>query len=185
MLVKLRHNVRGMTVVEVVVTITFFCTAFLLMAPRANMLLRPNHALQECMLLRETLENLIQRSAYTGLPYVFVIDMDGNSAWGIQTENVPRVMGGRPLNDVTSIENVYENIIRFGPDFKFLDVDYADTVKFENGLAPIRFVNGTNEHVLLHMQCGNEIFTLWMQPFIAQIHVFEGYLDFDEVYYQY
>lgn len=184
MLLSLRRNNNGMTVVEVVVTITFFCAALLLMAPRVSQLLRPNHAKQECLALKETLENLVQRSAYTGLPYIFIIDMDSNTAWGIQTDNALRFAGGRSLNDVTSIENVYDTMLRFGPEFKFLDVDYADTVKFENGLVPIRFVNGTNEHVLLHMVCGGQIFTMWLQPFIAQVHIYEGYLDFDEVYYR-
>lgn len=180
----IKYNRRGMTVVEVVVLITFVSAILLLFAPRVSQVLRPNQPVQESMLLKETLENLIQKSASTGLPYIFVIDMDNNTAWGLQTSNAPQFINSRPLSNSLSIENMYDSILHFGPDFKFLDVEYADTVKFENGLAPIRFVNGINEHVLLHMLCGDQVYTLWMQPFIAQIYVFEDYLTFENVYYQ-
>lgn len=177
-------NSHGMTVVEVIVLITLFSTMLLLFTPRVFSLLRPSQPVQECMALKDTLEKLIQKSASTGLPYIFVIDMDNNTAWGVQTTNVPQFSNARPLSNPTSIENMYDSILHFGPGFDFLDVEYADTVKFENGLAPIRFVNGTNEHALLHMLCGNQVFTLWIQPFIAQIHVFEDYLTFENIYYQ-
>lgn len=179
-----KPDTRGMTVVEVVVLVTLFSTLLLLFAPRVSSWLRPSQPVQECMALKDTLEKLIQKSASTGLPYIFVIDMDNNTAWGVQTANVPQFSNARPLNSSTAIENMYDSILHFGPDFKFLDVEYADTVKFENGLAPVRFVNGTNEHVLMHVLCGDQVFTLWMQPFIAQIYVFEDYLTFENVYYQ-
>lgn len=180
----LRHNSRGITVVEVVVIAALLGMTFLLMAPRLSLILRPNYALQECMLLKETLENLLQRSGQTGLSYIFIIDMDNNAAWAVQAENAPLLKSRFPQNNALAIENINETSLRFGPAFKFLDVEYADTVKFENGLAPIRFVNGTNEHVLLHILCDDETVTMWVQPFIAQVHVFEGYLNFDDIYYQ-
>lgn len=179
-----KHNAKGMTVVEVVVLITLFGTVLLLFAPRVSMLIRPAAPVEECLALKDTLESLIQRSAATGLSYVFVIDMDNNSAWGMQTENLPRFTGARPLSGSTAIENMYDSILHFGPHFKFLDVEYANTVKFENGLAPVRFVNGTNEHVILHILCGDEVFTMWVQPFLAQVYVFEDYLGFEDVYYR-
>lgn len=170
--------------VEVVVLVTLFGTLLFLFAPLVSSLLRPSRPVQECMALKDTLEKLIQKSASTGLPYIFVIDMDNNTAWGVQTANVPQFSNTRSLNNSTAIENMHDSILHFGPDFKFLDVEYADTVKFENGMAPVRFVNGTNEHVLLHVLCGDQVFTLWIQPFIAQIYVFEDYLTFDNIYYQ-
>lgn len=180
---RFKHNL-GITVVEVVVLITLFGTILLLFAPRVSMLLKPQTPVEECLLLKDTLESLIQRSAITGLSYVFVIDLDSNRAWGLQTENLPRVMGAEPLRGTTAIENMYDTILHFGRDFKFLDVEYADTVKFENGLAPVRFFNGTNEHVILHMQCDDKVFTMWLQPFLAQVYLFEGYYTFENIYYQ-
>lgn len=172
-----------MTVVEVVVLLTLCATLLLLFIPRMPVFSRYNQPAQECLALKDALEKLIQKSASTGLPYLYVIDMDNNRAWGVQTVNVPQYSNMRPLN-ATAIETMYDSFLRFGPDFKFLDVEYADTVKFENGLAPVRFVNGTNEHVLLHMLCDGQAFTLWLQPFIAQIYIFEDYLTFENVYYQ-
>lgn len=175
---------KGVTVVEVVVLISLFCLVFALFFPRVSTLIKPETSAVYCLRLKESLESLIQRSASTGLPYVFVIDMDANSAWGLQTDNLPRFMGSKPLGRSMAIENMYDSVMQFGPEFKFLDVEYADTVKFENGLAPIRFDNGFNEHVLLHIEYSDMLYTLWLQPFIAQVYIFEGYFTFDNIYYQ-
>lgn len=181
---SMQVNDKGVTVVEVVVLASLFCIVFLLFAPRVSFFIKPETSQVYGLRLKDVLENLIQRSASTGLPYIFIIDMDNNTAWGLQTANMPRSPGVRPLGRSTAIENMYDTIMQFGPGFKFLDVEYADTVKFENGLAPIRFDTGFNEHVLLHMQCEGVVYTLWLQPFIAQVYLFEGYFTFDDVYLQ-
>lgn len=177
-------NTYGMTVVEVVVLFTLCATLLLVFAPRLPLLSRYSQPARECLALKDTLEKLIQKSASTGLPYLFVIDMDNGRAWGIQTDNILRYSNPWPLNNIPVIETMYDSFLYFGSDFKFLDVEYADTVKFENGLAPVRFINGTNEHVLLHMQSNGQTFTMWLQPFSAQIYIFEDYLTFENVYYQ-
>lgn len=177
-------NASGMTVVEVVVLFTLCATLLLVFVPRVPLLSRYSQPAQECLVLKDALEKLIQKSASTGLPYLFVIDMNNGRAWGIQTDNIPQYSNAWPLSNIPAIETMYDSFLYFGPDFKFLDVEYADTVKFENGLAPVRFVNGINEHVLLHMQSDGQDFTMWLQPFIAQVYIFEDYLTFENVYYQ-
>lgn len=177
-------NNKGITVVEVVVVVTLFCVVLAAFAPRVSALVRPNTPETACLRLKENMERLKQKSAATGLPYMFVIDMDNNAAWGIQTANMPFAPNTRPLARSTTIESMYESVLRFGPQFKFLDVEFAATVKFENGMTAIRFNNGFNDHVLLHVQNADRLFTLWLQPFNSQINVAEGYWTFDDIYYQ-
>lgn len=66
-------------------------------------------------------------------------------------------------------------------DVDIMDVLFPGDVPISSGSVEIRFYGqGYADRALIHFRAGDDRFTLYVAPFLPQVKIFDGYVDFDK-----
>lgn len=161
----------GYTLLELIVVMALIGIVFFFAIPRFEGSFIFDDAQKSSRWLMAKLQALREESLRTRRQQTLHIDLDTNRLW--------------ETTEQMTLEERDAALRRSQPlpgSARVASVDYPVLGRLAAGRADIRFHrDGHSDKVLIHLRSGDTHFTFLLEPFLAEVKMFEGFLGFDDL----
>ena len=165
-----RNQLRGFTIVELMLVLLLLGFMLLLSFPNFRELVSPGDVKGAILGFVGTLRYAQSQAATTKHNYRLTMDVKENAFWiSLEAEK------GKFSRDPSS----YGQLTHLPAGVIFLDVDHPERGKVRDGEAYVEFFpTGWAEECIIHLKRSEqEVFTLFVHPLGGKVEVLNGYLE--------
>jgi len=164
-------DLRGFTLIELIVVVALLSIVLVFTLPRFDHFLVSDPASKTSRWLIRTVKALKENAIREQKRYALHIDMDANTLWSSDASMTDE-----------AVDQAASGGYRLPDGMRLLDVEYPTFGKVSTGRADLFFYpQGYSERALIHIENDDaEILTYSIEPFLAQIGIFEKYTGYPE-----
>ena len=164
------RNIRGYTLIELIVVIALLAIMIGFSAPRLHDTLYLDDTRKASRWIIGKVHALREAAIQKQKTYIMHIDMDTGRIWDTEES-----MSEESRDEATL------NAQALPGDVEIIDVEFPIAGKVSTGRADITFYkSGYSDKALIHMRDDDEQLSFLIEPFLAKVRLFDKYATFDD-----